>query len=64
MIKQGAAKPLSERTHRTPNKNGREGNPISLAPLTFDEAVRKMLATEPPKREPKEAKPKKKTAKK
>lgn len=38
---------------RTPNRKGREGNPISLAPLTFDEALRKMLATEPPKPEPK-----------
>ncbi|HST51048.1 MAG TPA: hypothetical protein VLJ61_03480 [Pyrinomonadaceae bacterium] len=46
------------------NTRGREGNPISLAPLTFDDAVRKMLATEPPKREPKEAKPQKKAAKK
>jgi hypothetical protein len=46
------------------NKRGREGNPISLAPLTFDEAVRKMLATEPPKRETKDAKPQKKSAKK
>jgi hypothetical protein len=45
------------------NKKGREGNPISLAPLTFDEAVRKMLATEPPKHEPKEAKLQKKPAK-
>jgi hypothetical protein len=32
--------------------------------MTFDEAVRKMLATEPPKREPKEVKPQKKFAKK
>jgi hypothetical protein len=46
------------------NKKGREGNPISLAPLTFDEAVRKMLATAPPKSEPKEVRPQKKTAKK
>lgn len=52
---------MSKQTQRTPNKKGREGNPISLAPLTFDEAVRKMLATAPPKPEPK---PQKKTAKK
>lgn len=45
---------------RVPNSKGREGNPISLAPLSFDEAVRKMLATAPPKSDPK---PQKKTAK-
>lgn len=48
---------------KTPNERGREGKPISLAPLSFDEAVRKMLATEPPKSGHKEAKPQKKTAK-
>jgi len=46
----------------SPNPAGREGKPITLAPLTFDEAVRKMLATPPPKHEPK-AKPQKKSAK-
>jgi hypothetical protein len=50
----------SDKKSSTPNKNGREGNPISLTPLTFDEALRKMLATEPPKPEPK---PQKKPAK-
>jgi hypothetical protein len=50
-----------ERQH--PNPNGKEGKPFSLAPLTFDEAVRKMLSTQPPKPEPKAAKPRKKPAK-
>jgi hypothetical protein len=45
---------------RTSNPTGKNGKPITLAPLTFDEAVRKMLATEPPKHEPKAAKPTKK----
>jgi len=48
---------------KIPNRKGREGNPISLAPLSFDEAVRKMLSTQPPKPEPKAAKPRKKPAK-
>jgi hypothetical protein len=54
---------MGRQAHKTPNKKGREGNPVSLAPLTFDEAVRKMLATKPPRHEPKEAKPQKKAAK-
>ena len=49
--------------NRTPNRKGREGKPISLAPMTFDEAVRKMLATQPPKSEEKAARPQKKPAK-
>lgn len=48
---------------RRVNKKGRVGNPVSLAPLNFDEAVRKMLSTEPPKREPNESKPQRKPAK-
>jgi hypothetical protein len=46
---------------KTPNERGREGKPMSLAPLSFDEAVRKMLATAPPKAA--QPKPQKKTAK-
>ena len=52
---------MTKQTRKVSNKKGRGGNPISLAPLTFDEAVRKTLATAPPKQEPK---PQKKTAKK
>jgi hypothetical protein len=44
---------MTKHARKVSNKKGREGNPISLAPLTFDEAVRKMLATAPPKPEPK-----------
>lgn len=40
---------------KPPNPTGKEGKPITLAPMTFEEAVRKMLATEPPKDEPKKA---------
>jgi hypothetical protein len=43
-----------------PNPNGKEGNPISLAPMTFEEAVKKMLGTQPPPPEQK-AKPSKKS---
>jgi hypothetical protein len=38
------------------NPTGKNGKPITLAPMSFDEAVRKMLATEPPKSEPKPTK--------
>jgi hypothetical protein len=31
-----------------PNPAGREGKPISLAPHTFEDVVRKMLSTPPP----------------
>ena len=48
---------------QTPNKKGREGNPVSLAPMTFDEAVRKMLNTPPTKAAPKADKPRKSPAK-
>lgn len=55
-----------KKEQHNPNPNGKAGNPITLPPMSFDEAVRKMLATEPPKSEPKEAKKRavKKTAKK
>jgi hypothetical protein len=42
-----------------PNPNGKAGKPIILPPISFDDAVRKMLSTEPPKPTPK---PKKKPA--
>jgi hypothetical protein len=45
------------------NPKGKTGKPFTLAPLTFDEAVRKMLSTQPPKSEEKAAKPQKKAAK-
>jgi hypothetical protein len=43
------------------NPAGREGKPISLYPHSFDEVVRKMLATPPPKAD---LKPERKTPKK
>jgi len=46
---------------RTPNPHGREGKPISLAPYSFEDALKKILKAEPPPKEPKQ---KKKTAKK
>lgn len=61
MNKQAESNQPSQR--RRLNKKRREGNPISLAPLSFDEALRKMLATEPPKSEEKAAKPQKKATK-
>jgi hypothetical protein len=47
----------------TANPKGKHGKPITLAPMTFDEAVRKMLSTQPPKSEEKAVKPPKKAAK-
>ena len=44
-----------------PNPAGRHGKPIILPPTTFEDAVKKMLATPVP---PKEDKPKKKPANK
>jgi len=54
------------KTRHNPNPKGKAGNPITLPPITFEEAVKKMLATPPPPPEPKEAKKQtvKKTAKK
>jgi hypothetical protein len=45
-----------KRAEHNPNPNGKAGNPITLPPMTFDDAVRKMLSTEPPKSEPKPVK--------
>jgi hypothetical protein len=45
------------------NPTGKNGRPITLAPLTFEEAVKRMLDTPPPKAEAKAAKPQKKAAK-
>jgi hypothetical protein len=54
---------MDKQANKTPNKKGREGKPFSLAPLTFDEAIKKMLSTQPPKAEEKAIKPQKKAAK-
>lgn len=43
---------------QTSNPTGKAGKPITLAPMSFEEAVKKMLGTQPPKAEPKEAKKK------
>jgi hypothetical protein len=48
---------------QTSNPKGKNGKPITLAPMTFEEAIKKMLSTQPPKTEEKAAKPQKKTAK-
>jgi hypothetical protein len=48
---------MKQRQHN-PNPNGKAGNPITIPPMSFDDAVRKMLSTEPPKAEPKTAKKK------
>jgi len=36
-----------------PNPAGREGKPISLAPYSFEDALKKILKAEPPPKEPK-----------
>jgi len=41
---------------KAPNPAGNKGKPFTLAPMKFDEALRKILAAPP---EPKTAKPKK-----
>lgn len=33
-----------------PNPNGKHGKPITLAPMKFDDALKKMLATPPPEK--------------
>jgi hypothetical protein len=48
---------------QTTNPKGKNGKPFSLAPVTFEEAVKKMLATQPPKAEEKAVKPQKKATK-
>jgi hypothetical protein len=53
---------MKEARHN-PNPKGKAGKPITLAPMSFDEAVRKMLSTPPPKSEQKTVKPRKKPAK-
>lgn len=49
--------------NQTNNPTGKNGKPITLAPMTFDEAVKKMLSTPPPKVEEKAVKPQKKASK-
>jgi hypothetical protein len=41
---------------KTPNPAGREGKPISLAPYSFEDALKKILKAEPPPKESKQAK--------
>lgn len=36
---------------RTPNPTGRQGKPISLAPYSFEDALKKILKAEPPPKE-------------
>lgn len=52
---------MKEERHN-PNPKGREGKPISVPPMSFDEAVKKMLSTQPPKSEDKEPKTPKRKA--
>jgi hypothetical protein len=42
---------------QTPNPHGREGKPISLAPYSFEDALKKILKAEPPRKEAKKKKP-------
>ena len=52
-----------KKSQQKPNPTGKNGKPITLPPMTFDEAVRKMLGTPPTKAAPKADKPQKKTTK-
>jgi hypothetical protein len=47
----------------SPNPAGSKGKPFTLAPHSFEDALRKILAT-PPEPKPDKAKPTKKTTKK
>jgi hypothetical protein len=47
---------------RTPNPAGREGKPMSLAPYSFEDALKKILKAEPPPKT--EKKPAKKSPRK
>jgi len=49
--------------NKNPNPAGREGKPFSLAPHSFDDALKKILAAPPEPKEPKR-KANKKPAKK
>jgi len=47
----------TQKQRNPPNEAGREGKPISLAPLSFDEALDGLLGVKPePKGEPKATK--------
>jgi len=48
---------MREMKETNPNPAGKAGKPFTLAPVKFDDAIRKILATPP---EPKNAKPEKK----
>lgn len=39
----------NKKTEHNPNPSGREGKPLSLAPLTVEEALRKALSISPEK---------------
>jgi hypothetical protein len=43
---------MKEERHN-PNPQGKAGKPIEVPPMSFDDAVKKMFATQPPKQEPK-----------
>ena len=51
------------REHSSPNPNGKHGKPFTLAPMKFDDALRKILAA-PPEPKPERKKATKKAAKK
>jgi hypothetical protein len=58
MQKKQSIKP-SRKGASDPNPNGREGNPVSLAPLDFEEALKNLLQVPPSKvKEAEQKKPK------
>ena len=52
-----------KKNQQSPNPSGKTGKPINLAPLTFEEAVKKMLSTQPHKPEQKADNPREKPVK-
>ena len=55
--------PKMEKKPKQPNPAGREGKPFSLAPHSFDEALKKILTASPPPK-PESKKPAKKVSRK
>jgi hypothetical protein len=53
------AKRKAKKQREVPNPAGKAGAPVSLHPLSFDEAVAGLAQTKPPEREKPKAEPKK-----
>jgi len=50
---------MGEEKKKSPNPAGKAGNPVSLHPLSFDEAIAGLAQVRPPEKEKPKATPKK-----